>query len=159
MNISLSNIVPLASLIVAGLAVFVGPVVTYIVATEKNKASARVSNKQIIAPIRQAWIDNLRNLIAEITGKSLHYWTSGYEDREDSEYLHITELVHKLELYLNIAEPDHAYLLKRVHDMVNLLSSSPSSENSNKFQNIHIDVISTSREILKREWERVKNEI
>jgi len=159
MSVEASQIIPILSLVVAALAVFFGPIVTYLVAKEKNTTSIQVSNKQIIAPIRQEWINSLRELIADISGKCAHYWSSGFEDRNDDEYRHITELVYKLQLYINPNEEDHSTLLKNVREMTSALSAGSSAENDENFWSSHKEVMSISQSILKREWERVKNEI
>ena len=156
---NISQMIPILSLLVAALAVFVGPIVTILVTRQKNETDLKISNKQLIAPIRQSWINNLRDLIAEISGKSSHYFVSGYEERSDNEYMHIQERVHKLELYLNPLEDDHLNLLKNAREMVFSLSSNSCPENDKKFWDSHLAVMAMSKNILKREWERVKDEI
>ena len=54
--------VSILSLIVAALAVVVGPMVAWAIANRQVRASLEVSNKQITAPMRQAWINKLREL-------------------------------------------------------------------------------------------------
>lgn len=153
------DLVPTLSLIVAALAVFFGPLVTYLIARQKNITSIQVSNKQIIAPIRQEWINNLRELIADIAGKCAHYWAAGFEERNDDEYRYITEHIHKLELYINPNEEDHSDLLAKVKQMESALSAGSGPKNNHRFWASHREVMSTAQVILKREWERVKNEI
>lgn len=150
---------PFLSLVVAVLAVVVGPLISWCVAMRQLQTSLRVSNKQIIAPMRQAWINNLRELVAELSGKCAHYWAAGYEDRDDAEYRHITELVHKLELYINSAEADHAALLAQVRIMEQLLSAGSNQETDRTFWEAHHRVMELSQKILKREWDRVKENI
>lgn len=141
------NVIPLASLVVAALAVFVGPYV-----------SSRIARRQIVAPIRQQWIDKLRDTIAELAAKAAHYWASGYEERSDAEYFRITELQHKLRLLVNAKEEDHALLLKRVDTMVDEIDAG-NSKKDKEFWDAHEEVMLVAQQILKREWERVKNEI
>ncbi|MEZ8257412.1 hypothetical protein [Vibrio lentus] len=149
---------PVLSLIVAALAVFVGPLISWFVSKQQSKNSLRIANKQVIAPIRQNWINELRVLLSELTGKSAHYWAAGFEDRNDDEYRHITELESKLALYINVNENDHVELLKSVKQMVSALGSG-SLEQDREFWGSHAKTVSLSQKILKREWERVKNEI
>ncbi len=61
---------PVLSLIVAALAVFVGPFVTAWVARVQMRASLRAANKQIVGPMRQQWIEALRDLIAELSSEA-----------------------------------------------------------------------------------------
>lgn len=150
--------ITILSLIVAGLAVFVGPFISLIITKRQINSSTRISEKQIISPIRQVWINELRMIIAEIASKSAHYWAAGYEDRKDSEYYRITELEHQLKLYLNPKENDHLELMEKVNKMTNDISAS-NYKDDEKFWNAHNDVMEISQTILKREWERVKNDI
>jgi hypothetical protein len=53
--------VPVLSLLVALLAVFVGPLVQMRIARRQIRASIEVANKQITASMRQAWVTNLRD--------------------------------------------------------------------------------------------------
>lgn len=61
------------SLIVAILAVFIGPIISLRIARRQVCSSLEIANKQVIAPMRQAWINNLRDLISELTSSALHY--------------------------------------------------------------------------------------
>ena len=110
-----NQLLSICSLIVAALAVFFGPIISWLIAkrhasfSEKNirlqsETSLKIANKQIVAPMRQAWINNLRDLVAELTGKCAHYWEAGFEERHDDEYQRITELEHKLMLFINPKE-------------------------------------------------------
>ena len=153
-----NSILPVLSLVVAGIAVFVGPCISWLVAKRQIENTLKISNKQVVAPIRQNWINELRVLLAELTGKSSHYWASGYEDREDSEYRHITELESKLALYINANEDDHIALLKVAKEMVAAINSSNTPQDK-IFWGAHSKTVELAQKILKREWERVKNEI
>ena len=97
-------------------------------------------------------------ILAEISAKSAHYWAAGFEDREDSEYYRIIELEHLLKLYLNPKEADHGVLLDKIGQMTNRINSS-NFEKDKEFWDAHNSVISISQKVLKREWERVKNDI
>lgn len=77
------TLIPILSLVVAALAVFFGPIISWRTATRQLRANLEVSNKQIIAPMRQAWINNLRDLLSEITSNALHYHVAGFEERTD----------------------------------------------------------------------------
>lgn len=150
--------ISILSLSVAGLAVFVGPFISLVIAKRQITSSTRTSEKQIISPIRQAWINELRMIIAELTSKAAHYWASGYEDREDADYYRITELEHQLKLYLNPRESDHLELLDKVHKMTDEIGAS-NTKMDIVFWEAHNAVIEISQQILKREWERVKKDI
>ncbi|MFT5084840.1 MAG: hypothetical protein ACI9Y1_002896 [Lentisphaeria bacterium] len=153
------QILPVLALIVAGLAVFFGPLISYRATKKQIEASLRVSNKQVVAPIRQKWINELRILMADIIGKCTYYRAAGSEDRSDIEYQHITESIVKLRLYINPNEDDHVELLKQVVKMEHALFHGNSAENNRIFWDAHDGAVSKAQHILKREWERVKNEI
>src|ERR1035437_5167435 len=60
-------IVSVLSLVVAALAVFVGPIISLYIGRRQVASTLEVANKQITAPMRQAWINSLRDLLAELT--------------------------------------------------------------------------------------------
>jgi len=159
---------PVLSLIVAALAVFFGPIISWLIAkrytssSEKNvllqtNASLKIANKQILAPMRQAWINSLRDLVAELAGKCAHYWAAGFEERRDDEYERITELEYKLALFINPKENDHKELLRKARLMIAFLEHGKEADEN--FWQSHKEVIELSQQILKTEWNRVKEEI
>lgn len=153
-----STSISILSLCVAGLAVFVGPIVSMKISKKQILSATRTSEKQIISPIRQVWINELRIIITELTAKAAHYWAAGYEEREDEDYYRITELEHKLRLYVNPEEKDHSELLKKVRIMTNEIGAN-NVKMDKLFWEAHEAVMILSQQILKREWERVKNDI
>lgn len=157
MGITIDNSIslPLASLVVAGLAVFFGPLVTLFIAKRQIATSLAVSNKQIIAPMRQAWINSLRDLLAEMLSSTLHYYVSGFENRDDAEYQRLQLLESKIELMLNPNENDHEALELAVREMVSVLGKRDRME----FPNLHKKVTSLARHIFKQEWNRVRDKI
>ena len=118
-----------------------------------------MSNKQITAPMRQAWINNLRDLLSEITSSALHYYVSGFENRTDQEYQHLTHLEYKIKLMLNPREDDHQRLERIIADMIGIFGKGNSSKLDEEFQSCHENVLALSRDVLKREWDRVKDPI
>ena len=151
--------IPILSLIVAALAVFVGPVISWRVARRQLATTLEVSNKQIIAPMRQAWINNLRDVLSEISSSALHYFVAVFEERTDQEYQHLTHLEYKVVLMLNPKEDDHQRLEKLIRQMIGMLGDEASAIRDKEFPNCHKAVIKLSREVLKREWDRIKDRI
>jgi len=149
--------IPILSLIVALLAVFVGPLITLRIARQQTTTSLAVANKQIIAPMRQAWINRLRDLLAEFTSTSLHYFVAGYEDRTDAEYLRLTLLEHETQLMLNANEEDHRRIEGLMRRMINAIECGRDGEDD--FWLSHPALMNLSREVIKREWDRVKEPI
>ncbi len=105
--------------------------------------------------MRQAWINNLRDLISELVGSTLHYYVAGFEERKDAEYQRLQILEFKIELMLNPREADHERLIALVRDMMSALESAGSGNNKD-FEESHAAILERSKEILKREWDRVK---
>ena len=153
----MNELTPILSLIVAALAVFVGPIISYVVAKRQIASLLAASHKQIISPMRQAWINSLRDQLAELTSSALHYYRAGFEEREDSEYRHLTLLEHRIHLMLNPKEDDHTDLEKLIRKMVSSLERG--KEGDEDFRTSHTDIMALSRRILKREWNVVKEKI
>lgn len=161
-------VIPILSLVVAALAVFVGPTISVRIAKRQIRASAQLatsqirssleaSNKQIIAPMRQAWINNLRDLLAELTSSSLHYYVAGFEDRKEEEYQRVRLLQSKIQLMLNAKEEDHVLLEQLIKRMAAAIHYK--KEEADEFPDLHTEVVALSRSILKREWDRVKEPV
>lgn len=156
--INFNELIPILSLIIAGIAVFIGPLISIFITKKTLQINSKIATKNLVSPIRQQWINDLRNTIVEITAKSAHYAVSGTEDRKDSEYYRITELEHKIRLLINPIETDHLNLANLIKEMTtNLYEGGLPSEMI--FWKKHQEIIDISQKILKREWERVKNDI
>ena len=153
-----NELIPILSLIIAGIAVFFGPLISIFVTKNTLRTNSRIAAKNLISPIRQEWINDLRNTLIELTSKSAHYMVSGTEDRKDSEYYRITELEHKIKLLINPLESDHTLLVESIREMTRSLYKG-GMKNETFFWEKHSKIIAISQKILKREWERVKNDI
>lgn len=149
--------IPVLSLVVAALAVVVGPLISWLVAKHQIASSLEVANKQIIAPMRQAWINNLRDLVAELTSSALHYHVAGFQERKDDEYRRLTLLEHKVALMLNPLEDDHKQLEQLIRQMVSALERG--REGETELVRVHPAVMDLSRQIFKGEWNRVRDRI
>jgi hypothetical protein len=164
----MNDTIPILSLLVASLAVFVGPFVSWFIARRQvvsslevaNKqlaSSLEVANKQILAPMRQAWINNLRDLLAELASSSLHYFVAGFEGRTETEYQRLALLEHKIAMMLNATEEDHKRLEELIRKMISSLEHGREGEAD--FPNVHRTVMDLSRQILKSEWNRIRDKI
>ena len=143
------------SLIVAALAVVVGPMVSWAIAKRQIRSLLEVSSKQITAPMRQAWINKLRELLAEFTSSTLHYYIAGFEDRTDDEYQRVTLLEARIQLMLNPNEKDHQRLVVLMRSMVDEIEKG----GSDQFPRLHTELVALSQKILKSEWDRVRKPI
>jgi hypothetical protein len=153
-----NELIPILSLIIAGIAVFFGPLISIYVTRKTLRTNSKIATKNLISPIRQEWINDLRSTLIELTSKSAHYMVSGTEDRKDSEYYRITELEHKIKLLINPLESDHILLVESISEMTTSLYKG-GMKNESFFWKKHKRIITISQKILKREWERVKNDI
>ena len=150
--------IPTLSLIVAALAVIFGPLISLRIAKRQMASSAEVANKQITAPMRQAWINNLRDLVAELTGDTLHYFTAGHEFKGCENFQRLTFVESKIQLMLNPNEEDHQKLEWMIRAMLEALRRGD-EQGRQKFIETHQEVTKLTREVLKREWNRVKDKI
>jgi len=94
---------PIISLIIAALAVGVGPYITLRISRRQIELSRRIASKQIVAPMRQVWINELRNKVAELSSSALHCWNtgSGLDARTDAEVRRLGQLEQEIELMIN----------------------------------------------------------
>lgn len=164
----LSFWVPVGSLMVAALAVFIGPFVAWRVARRQSETALKVARKQIVAPMRQKWIDALRDRVSEILSTAHWFYVSGMEhvakldDDEDwdNERIKVDRkmlfLLNQVELMLNPKEEDHVSLLGALKQV--RVATHPGESRSPDFRAVVERANDLCKKVLKREWERVKNE-
>jgi hypothetical protein len=161
--------IPILSLIVAALAVFFGPLISWRItkrqiesSTEiarlQIESSAAVANKQIIAPMRQAWINHLRESVAELTSATLHYFNAGHDFEGYKNFQRLTFLESMIQLMLNPNEEDHQKLEWMIDEMMKALQRGD-EQGREHFKATHPEVTKLTRQVLKREWNRVKDRI
>ena len=157
--------ISILSLIVAVLAVFFGPVISWKIAKHQICASAELardqmrsalemSNKQITAPMRQVWINKLRELLAEFTSKAAIHYHTDLENFTVEAGQRLSLLEAHIQLMLNPNEKDHKDLETLMRGMVDKVLSEKRGQS--EFEDLRTKMIALSREILKREWDRVK---
>ena len=125
--------------------------------------AARTGKNQMIGPMRQAWINDLRdNLSLYISRLSINRWhgaPSGqessveYERKEAEDILRIKEAVRlreKLLLLLNPGEQEHIDLAKLIE------LAYVSYEKAEDTSEVLIDLRKFSQQVLKKEWDVVK---
>jgi len=77
--------------------------------------SRRIASRQIVAPMRQAWINSFREKLAEFTGSASHYWNMrqvmvGTLQLTDEEQIKLSHLEYEIELFINPNESAHTEL-------------------------------------------------
>ena len=150
-NPTTAEIISLMSMLVALVALVVGPIVTL-----------RVAKRQIVSPIRQKWIDELRQLmseyLSECQGAIVFDEGKGLlnVDNADKEiFLRLLFLEHKLGLMLNPQETDHVQLTSTIHDITEEVQHGV--DNFSKFGEKVGSATRMCQKILKIEWTRVKS--
>ena len=153
----LAAIAAVLAAIVAVLAAVGAPWVSLHIANRQIRSSLEVSNKQIIAPMRQAWIDKLRELLAEFTSRTTVYYYTDLErfSAEDGQRLSLLET--HIRLMLNPNEKDHKHLEMLMREIMGKILSEKKS--TSEFEDLRSKIIALSREIMKHEWQRVKSPI
>ncbi len=147
-EIKVSDLVTIGSLIIAFLALFIAPFV-----------NARNSKRQVIAPMRQAWINTLRDKISEfmaiISINRIAYCPSTHwkdERKERAEkldlenYKNLQHLLASIKLHINPEEPLHVQLIQLLEDATKDYHDSFVSDEK------HEKIIELSQVILKKEW-------
>jgi len=111
--------------------------------------------------MRQAWINTLRDLVAELTGDTLHYLTAGHNFKGYENFQRLTFLESKIQLMLNPNEEDDQKLEWMIRTMMEGFQGLQRGDEQarQKFISAHPEVIKLSRAVLKREWNRVKDKI
>lgn len=152
LGLEAKDVISIGALAVAFLALFIAPFI-----------NSRNSKRQTIAPMRQAWINSLRDKISEVLAiisiDRLNYCPSTHweEDKKDKankrdleNYEKLMLLKSSISLHINSSEPDHIKLL----DLISLVikeyhDSSVSDENKS-------NLLELSQKVLKDEWEATK---
>ncbi len=147
----LKDAVPILALFVSLAAVIVGPIVTF-----------KVAKRQIVSPIRQKWIDELRELMSEFLVECEKLVILGEgggilnkENVNEQLFKRMLYLEQKLTLMLNPEEQDHKDLrmiVSRITDEVN-----HGVINFPEFGGKAYEATTISQKILKQEWQRVKS--
>ncbi len=147
---TLKGIAPFLAVLVALIAVFLGPLL-----------SAWVVRRQIVAPIRQKWIDELRNLITDFlsTAQMIVVVNDNgilNEDQLDKEtYRKMLSIERKLTLMLNPNEQLHNKLMDLIRELLD--KTEHGTSNLLEFGPLVRNITETAQTILKEEWMRVKS--
>ena len=143
-----SNWVSLLPLLISVLAVTIGPLV-----------ALRISKKQIVSPIRQKWIDDLRELISEYLSVCEGLIVLGKDDMLNQEvmdenlYKRLLLLEQKLKLKLNPNEEMHQELLEIIHLLTDGVHQGVT--NILQFGGWLKGATEITRKILKEEWQKI----
>lgn len=149
----------------AALAVFIGPWISARATERQIRAGLLAANKQIVAPMRQAWINSLREKVADVLSTAWWYYISGEDpsgpDKDGLAGSRVEKrlrfVIQEIELMLNLAEPGHVELLELLNKTVD--SCYGESGSVADFPDYHRDCSGTCRRVLKKEWNRVREDL
>jgi hypothetical protein len=152
-------LIPIISLTIAALAVIVGPLITLKISRKQFELSRRIADKQIIAPMRQAWINDLRGKVAELTGDAPHFYNVAWADSSGKErtenWKRHNRLEKEIELLINPKEHDHQQLVSAIKELrVALEKGEPDDVLEARDK-----IVDVGQKIFKKEWDRTKAEI
>lgn len=148
-ELNVSNIVSIVAVMVSLVAVIVGPIVSF-----------KVAKRQIVSPIRQKWIDELREIISEYLSESKNLIVLGEDGMLNKEVMKedifkkLLYLQQKLNLMLNPNEPKHIELLELIESITDEIHHGVN--NYIEFGGKLRGATEISQKILKEEWVRVK---
>jgi hypothetical protein len=145
-----SEIISLLALLVSLAALIIGPMVTI-----------KIARRQIVSPIRQKWIDDIRELISEYLSecqKLVILSKDGIlndDNIDEVKFARLLFIEQKLRLMLNPNENHHIHLIAVIreiteeihHGVANILTFGEKLGCATQI----------SQTILKEEWNRVKN--
>ena len=153
-SMSKADLIPLASLLIAALAVFMGPLLSWQMSRRTLAESGHISRKQMLLPIRQTWLSELRKKLADVLALSLHYWAAGFEDRTDEEYRELTVIQQEVKLLLDPHDPSHEELVGAIRNAVEAIQGR-GPEGHDRFAEAHTRLEKLSRELVHHEWQRL----
>lgn len=168
---------------IAFLAVFVGPLLTWKMTKrqleqaseleerkrtdalyaeiERRKIEHQLANKQIVAPMRQAWINKLRDDIAAFFPAAFRVTSQAHPDRFGAHMAEMLRLYARIELSLNLGEEDHRHLFELLSMLTQYALQKPGGVDPSSwdtFWKSQREIRRAAASVLKREWDRVKTE-
>jgi hypothetical protein len=154
----MNDLTTIIASITALCAVLLGPLVS-IWGVQKHARVTVLSNN------RQAWINTLRDLIAEFISicALIHSakWNVRAEREFDEKWERLALVDSKIRLLLNPNEEDHNHLVKLMGDARRTLKIHATNEQDERFPEwlaLSAELLPLAQTILKREWARVKRQ-
>lgn len=146
-----SLIVACISATIAFISVIVGPII-----------SLKISKRQLIFPIRQKWIEDLREVMSEILSECQKAIIvdegQGLLSKKDVDEKLLGRLMYleqKLRLILNPIDNDHIELMKHVREITDAVHHG--SRNLIDFGTNVGCAAEATQKIMRDEWSRIKN--
>ncbi len=114
--------------------------------------------RTIVSTSRQAWINTLRDSIAELQTKSIIIVEESHSDDHKDMIDAIKALyllLNKIQLLLNPTEEDHIELIALLKLLYHISAISTSTSDK-EFEGLQAKITEKSQAVLKKEWIRVK---
>lgn len=149
-NLLLKDYISLIAVLTSFIAVIAGPLVTFV-----------ISRRQMVSPIRQKWIDELRDIVSEYLSTCQKLIALGEDgllnkDNPNNEILsRLMYLEQKLRLILNPNEDNHIMLLSFIRQLSE--DAQHGVGDLMAFGNKVRLATEITQVILKKEWIRVKS--
>jgi len=149
-ELEVKDYITLLSVLVSLAAVVIGPFVTL-----------KISKRQIVSPIRQKWIDELREVVSEYLSECEKLLVLGKDGMLNTEaideqlFTRLLYLEQKLKLMLNPQENDHNELLEIIQNLAHDIHHGQNDPTI--FGDRMRDATKATQIILKQEWNRVKH--
>jgi hypothetical protein len=141
-------------------AVIVGPTLVFISAKRQMAMQIVIAYRSVISPMRQKWINDLRERVAEFVSEATWIYLLHFQSEESREKadvkpttIRMTLLRNQIELMLNPAEGDHNALIKQIETF---RACAIEDGRTNDYPKAVDDMNVAAKKILKDGWERVK---
>ena len=160
-ELSPGELISLLSVLVALVAVIVGPAVTWQIAKRQIQAS-------VVSANRQNWINDFRDSVADfmtsakvamVEGSLAAYSSTEHVANAEAHNEAMRSMValrNKTALLINPNEEDHTDLLSMMNDMIQHCARGDSTD-IDRHDELSDSIAKVSQQVLKREWERVKS--
>ena len=151
--------------VTALIAVVLGPLVSIYVVNRQIKASTSIADRQIKATVvstnRIAWINAFRDLVADyITSMAI---ISQVTEIEDSDIKNVAFLSEKVKLFFDLTRSDHLELHNKLGSITIAFLDRGDQTDPEALDSLDEriseglrEITALTQELLKREWERVK---
>jgi hypothetical protein len=124
-------------------------------AKQQMEAQLIVARAQVIAPMRQAWINKLRERISSLIARSVAlavHSANGTKEVDRAEFRGVAEICQEILLLLHPGEPDHDAIAAAVM----ILTNYTKNRDLNKKGEVVIELRKLTQKVLHDEWEVTK---
>jgi len=112
-----------------------------------------------VTQFRQKWIDNVRDAISIFIAKAEVISLLDFEEEEPyrEQFKELSQMQHKIELFLNPNENDHNEIVKLMDEIRDIIHEEDLNDKlEDKLYDKIQELLDVSKRVLKREWNVVK---